>query len=246
MSTTVYNPSPAFREAAGYLSSATALSSVSNATKLELYAIYKLLTVSPTPNTAKPSLLDFAGRAKWDAWRSAGDTYKDRPADAEKRYLEIARSLGWTEGKDAEPQVHSSDAAADHEEEDIWMTDAEVAERKRETSAMGRVASTMVPAEDGHGTTALTDFALAGDAQGLVSYLEEHPEVDVNARDDNGYTALHLAADRGHSEVVQVLLERGADRAIKDEDEFTAMELAEIAGHDEIVKLLSGIHTLSP
>ncbi|KAI0375287.1 ankyrin [Pilatotrama ljubarskyi] len=211
MSTT-YNASPAFREAAEYLSRATALSSVSTATKLELYAIYKYLTVSPTPNTSKPSIFDFTGRAKWEAWRSAGETYKDRPADAESRYLEIAHSLGWTEG---------------------------------DKSAMAGVMSTMTM-EDEQSASVVSNLAISGDVQGLLSYLQRHPEVDVNARDENGYTALHLAADRGHADMVRVLLERGADRGVKDEDEYTAKELAEIAGHDEIVHLLSDTRNLAP
>ncbi|KAH9898118.1 ankyrin [Cubamyces lactineus] len=247
MSTPTYNPSPTFGEAAAYLSNATALSSVSDATKLELYGIFKCLTVSPTPSTSKPSIFNFTGRAKWDAWQSAGETYKERPADAENRYLEIARSLGWYEGQKAAIRPESTAGEEGGEgEEDIWATDEELAQRKSEKSAMGRVMSTMTSGPDeADETSTLWTYALSGDAQGLVSYLEKDAEVDVNARDENGYTPLHLAADRGHVEVVKVLLSRGADPAIKDEDEYTAKELAEIAGHDDIVDLLSGTHNAS-
>ncbi|KAI0361314.1 ankyrin [Trametes cingulata] len=241
---TAYNPSPAFREAADYLSNATALNSVSNATKLELYAIYKYLTVSPTPNTSRPSIFDFTGRAKWDAWQSAGETYKDRPADAENRYLDIARSLGWTEGLKAEPAPASSQEAAGASEEDIWDSESETAKHRGNQSGMAGVMSTMTM-EDEQSASALSNFAISGNVQGLLSYLQEHPEVDVNARDENGYTSLHLAADRGHAEMVRVLLGKGADREIKDQDEFTAKELAEVAGHDEIVHLLSDTHNPS-
>ena len=34
---------------------------------LELYALYKQATVGDV-NTARPGMLDFAGKAKWDAW----------------------------------------------------------------------------------------------------------------------------------------------------------------------------------
>ncbi|KAI0331990.1 ankyrin [Cubamyces sp. BRFM 1775] len=217
MSTPTYNPSPAFGEAAAYLSNATALSSVSDATKLELYGIFKFLTVSPTPNTSKPSIFNFTGRAKWDAWHSAGETYKDRPADAENRYLEIARGLGWSEGQKVDVQRQSTDSEESAEsEEGIWATEEELAQRRSEKSAMGRVMSTMTSEPEGADETGtLWTSALSGDVQGVVSFMEKDAGVDVNARDENGYTPLHLAADRGHAEVVKVLLERGADPAIK-------------------------------
>ncbi|KAI0830595.1 ankyrin [Trametes gibbosa] len=242
MTTATYNQSAAFRDAAAYLSNAPALSSVTNATKLELYAIFKYLTVSPTPNTPKPSIFDFTGKAKWDAWRTAGELYGDRPADAEARYLEIARSLEWTEGKQPEPEPTSD--IDDDDGKGIWESDSDGDSPKTkhtgEKSTIGRVTSTMV-AEDEGSASAVSNLAISGDAEGLAAHLQEHPEVDINAPDENGYTALHLAADRGHAEVVKVLLERGADRGIKDEDEFTAQELAEVAGHDEIVTLLLAI-----
>lgn len=40
------------------------------AQQLRLYALFKYATIGPC-NTAKPSLLDWAGRAKWSAWNGA-------------------------------------------------------------------------------------------------------------------------------------------------------------------------------
>ena len=44
-----------------------------------------------------------------------------------------------------------------------------------------------------------------------VKYLIEEVGVDVNARDHDGYNALHHAAARGDTELVQYLVEQGAD-----------------------------------
>jgi ankyrin repeat protein len=72
-----------------------------------------------------------------------------------------------------------------------------------------------------------------------------------------GYTPLHLAADRGHLEIVKLLLGKGVDKSIKvrafgsidmiksiiagqDPDDMTALELAQIVGHSGIVSALSG------
>jgi ankyrin repeat protein len=53
-----------------------------------------------------------------------------------------------------------------------------------------------------------------------------------------GFTALHLAADRGHAPAVAYLLSLGADKTILDPDEQTALEIATISGRDDVVELL--------
>ena len=44
-----------------------------------------------------------------------------------------------------------------------------------------------------------------------VKYLIEELGVDVNARDFNGYNALHNAAARGDNEMILYLVEKGCD-----------------------------------
>jgi hypothetical protein len=43
-------------------------------------------------------MFDFAGRAKWDTWKRIGSEVDDAD-EARARYVELARRLGWTEGK---------------------------------------------------------------------------------------------------------------------------------------------------
>ena len=62
--------------------------------------------------------------------------------------------------------------------------------------------------------------------------------VDIDAQSTHQQTALIFAAGRGHKGVVEMLLEAGADVAIKDEDGKTAKHYASDAGHAEIVALL--------
>jgi len=45
----------------------------------------------------------------------------------------------------------------------------------------------------------------------VMKYLVEDLKVDVNARDNNGYTALHGAAARGDNEMIEYLVAHGAD-----------------------------------
>ena len=55
---------------------------------------------------------------------------------------------------------------------------------------------------------------------------------------NTGRTALHRAAYNGKIQVVEALLNAGADKAVKDIDGETALDLAQRNNHPAIVKLL--------
>ena len=61
--------------------------------------------------------------------------------------------------------------------------------------------------------------------------------INIHKR-ERGRTALILAADKGHKEIVEILLENNADVNAKDNDEWTALILAAENGYEEIVKIL--------
>ncbi|XP_066997695.1 acyl-CoA-binding protein [Anabrus simplex] len=48
---------------------------------LEIYALYKQGTVGDV-NTARPGMLDFKGKAKWDAWNSKKGMSSDAAKEA--------------------------------------------------------------------------------------------------------------------------------------------------------------------
>ncbi|THH18936.1 hypothetical protein EW146_g2138 [Bondarzewia mesenterica] len=196
---------------------------------LKLYGLFKMLTVSPSPNTPRPSFFDMTGRAKWDAWTQVSKEYGGRLDDAEKRYLGIARSLGWKEGTCSEEHGRSGDVG----NEELG--------RAQNGGGTGMGVSVSVVAhptqEEGEEGT-LHGLVLKNDVQALSAFLDANSNADINAKDEFGYTPLHLACDRGNYDVVQYLLANGADKGIKDPDEFEAIELTRIAGHDNIVALL--------
>ena len=77
-------------------------------------------------------------------------------------------------------------------------------------------------------------------AKGLISCalrLLEH-KADVDAKDEDGATALHRAAWNGHEAVVQLLLEHKADVDAKNNDRRTALYWAAARGHETVVKPL--------
>jgi len=225
-----YKPSSDFENAAAYLSSAPSLTKVSTGVKLELYGTFKYVTSSRTPTTSRPSIFDMTGRAKWDAWSAAGKKF-ERPEDAEKSYLEIARSLGWTPLTKVESKVESTPT----DEEDIWDKE------ELPSSAgggMGNAVSTMAPPPEVIDKS-IHGLALSNDVAGLNVLLDKNPDTDLNLLDEYGYAPIHLACDRGNTGIVKILLARGADRNIKDPDGLSPLELSKEAGHSEIEALLS-------
>lgn len=60
-----------------------------NETKLKIYALFKQATAGPV-TTKRPGMMDFVGRAKWDAWNALGSM---TPEEAQKTYIELVNSL---------------------------------------------------------------------------------------------------------------------------------------------------------
>ena len=59
-----------------------------------------------------------------------------------------------------------------------------------------------------------------------VKYLVEELRADVNARDQNGYSALHNAASRGDTEMIRYLVEKGADVMVVSRRGQTTVDIA--------------------
>ena len=71
----------------------------------------------------------------------------------------------------------------------------------------------------------------------IVKTLLAH-RADVNAKDNEGKTALFTAAGKGAAQVVRVLLDVGADVSGKRNDGLTALMNAAMYGATDIVKVL--------
>ncbi|KAN0107098.1 Ankyrin repeat-containing domain protein [Russula decolorans] len=74
---------------------------------------------------------------------------------------------------------------------------------------------------------------------GNVAQLLLDRGADINARDNNDWTALHTAAVDGYIEVIRVLLEHGANVGAENKQGETPFTLAKGWRHDEVIKLLS-------
>ena len=83
----------------------------------------------------------------------------------------------------------------------------------------------------------LVYWASLGDVEQVEQGINDG--LDVNSADEEGYSALHAAAENDHLEVVKLLISKGAD--INHRSTYTALELAEMAGNQEIVSYLKSL-----
>lgn len=85
---------------------------------------------------------------------------------------------------------------------------------------------------------ALFTAAEAGEAATVEGLLQHAGCTVQDAKQDNKYTALHLAALNGHLDTVRALLQRGADIHAREKMQDTPLALALVKDHVEVVRLL--------
>jgi uncharacterized protein len=91
----------------------------------------------------------------------------------------------------------------------------------------------VVPGDQG---AALIPAAGKNDLTQVQSLLEKG--ADVNAKDNDGMTALMGTSFEAHFDVAKLLVEKGADVNIKSKDKDTALMAASANGQTRIVELL--------
>jgi ankyrin repeat protein len=79
--------------------------------------------------------------------------------------------------------------------------------------------------------------------KGNITVVKQYLDagVDVNAKDDSGWTLLHSAAGYGHKKIAELLIAEGADvNAMGGLLEWTPLHQAAFGSHNEIVEVLIG------
>jgi cytohesin len=74
-----------------------------------------------------------------------------------------------------------------------------------------------------NGTTPLHWSALSGQVDCVRLLLEYQPIVDV--KDSDGDTALNAACCKGHMQIIEILLEAGADPSIGDQSSINSLHM---------------------
>ncbi|MEK1829568.1 ankyrin repeat domain-containing protein [Priestia megaterium] len=80
------------------------------------------------------------------------------------------------------------------------------------------------------------EYAAYGDLGKIKKLLDFG--IDVNTRDEGGYTMLHWATQEGHLEVIRFLISRGSSIHLEDEEGFTPLYIASGEGYIEIIEWL--------
>ena len=108
------------------------------------------------------------------------------------------------------------------------------------SSAMGNGAPLAALQEPKALGEALRAAAAAGLMAPLKALLGRSEEVAVDAKDNNGRTALIEAAQGGHAAAIEALVAAGAEVEAKDDKGKTALEIAELCKHEHAARLLRG------
>ena len=114
--------------------------------------------------------------------------YGNEDTDAEERYLQLARELGWVEGvAQVTPLVDPPPATSStgNEENDLW-DDEETSKRYQSSGGgFGNQLSTM-SSEGGEDRAidTLHNFSVTGNVEGLRTWLQSHPTNDLDAVDE--------------------------------------------------------------
>ncbi|KAA0714208.1 Acyl-CoA-binding domain-containing protein 6 [Triplophysa tibetana] len=178
---------------------------------LYLYARYKQAKVGKC-NTSKPGFFDFEGQRKWSAWKQLGDMSAEQ---AMQEYVSCVQVLDpdssqkERRGGDNRSGGFGGPAVSSlYQEEKIREEDKNIFDYCRENNIEH------------------------------VSKAISSKKVDVNAKDEEGRALLHWACDRGHKDLVSLLLLNNADINNQDDEGQTALHYASACEFAEIVELL--------
>jgi ankyrin repeat protein len=115
-----------------------------------------------------------------------------------------------------------------------WVKEGN-AEKVREFARKSSLDDSNITDSEGMG---LIHWAADRGNLAMLKCLVKDLMADVDMRDGDGQTALHYAASCGHADVVQFLLDNGADRSVTDVDGMLPID---VASGSEIVECLNKV-----
>ncbi|XP_048716274.1 acyl-CoA-binding domain-containing protein 6 isoform X3 [Lepidochelys kempii] len=210
---------------------------------LYLYARYKQVKFGNC-NTPKPSFFDFEGKQKWEAWKALGDSSSHQ---AMQEYIATVKKLdpSWNpqtpekRGKEGKTGFGGPVVSSLYQEETIREEDKNIFDYCRENN-IDHVTKVIQSKK--------VDVNMKDEEGKLKLCMWTPPnfgEVQIQIRTSWhrlifgwGRALLHWACDRGHKELVSVLLQHAADVNSQDDEGQTALHYASACEFFDIVELL--------
>jgi ankyrin repeat protein len=84
----------------------------------------------------------------------------------------------------------------------------------------------------------LWDYSEMNDVNHLRSLLEKEKGLDINSKLIDDWTALHLAANEGHSEIIEILSQYKANLEAETKMERRAIHIAALRGNLKVIQIL--------
>ncbi|XP_068176431.1 acyl-CoA-binding domain-containing protein 6 isoform X1 [Antennarius striatus] len=205
---------------------------------LYLYARFKQVKVGKC-NAPKPSFFDFEGQRKWQAWMQLGDM------GAEQAMREYISCVNVLDPEDVTASFRYGDfytrsllRGVRFQLECLERASNPQQRRSARTSFGGAAVSSLYQAElIREEDKNIFDYCRENNLEYIIETLNSRT-VDVNTRDEEGRVLLHWACDRGHKEMVNVLLQYNADINSQDDEGQTALHYASACEFYDIVVLL--------
>lgn len=212
-----------FNRAADYLQHL--VNKLDSSVLLRFYGLYKQATVGRC-NVSKPGIFNMQGRAKWSAWNDLGDMSKEAAMIA---YVNTLNDIEPDWNDDSSSETSNSKSMGWVSVSRPCIDDDDVLQ-PNEKKFIDHV-------KEGNIDEILSFFSSAlgfGSDESRIELLDL-----LNERDESGLAAIHWAADRGHANILDLLLTHGADVNLVDGDcGQTALHYAVSCGHLDSVKVL--------
>ncbi|XP_031347589.1 acyl-CoA-binding domain-containing protein 6-like [Photinus pyralis] len=159
-------------------------------------------------NIPRPSWYNMKARSKWDAWNKLCNIPQH---EAKTDYVKLVRSLDNKFMNNTEKWVSVS----------IFQQNEEVLN---------------------DGEKSLLDYVKDGNKNVVTNILGKVDVEDradlLNQLDESGMGLIHWAADRGHHEIISILISNGIDVNLEDSEMQTSLHYAAACGHKECVRVL--------
>jgi len=191
--------------------------------QLRLYGLFKQVTSGDAPAGLHKNagLLDSKRRLMNDAWISNRGMLRQ---DADRVYIQLIE-----------------ECCPDFRDSREYRSLKSEEEPKSEASgwAVGSMPRDLVGNHDTDDSMIgqLCELVVDGNIQSVSDVTARDPAY-LNKKDKDGMTCLHWASDRGHRDLVKLLLDRNSDPNIQDSLGNTALHMACQTGQEEIVYLL--------